>query len=1189
MRIGRLDLLRYGRFTDVSLGLPAHNPDIHILFGPNEAGKSTALAAVEDLLFGIPHNSPLNFLHEYASMRIGAVLESDDQTLEVRRRKGNRDTLLTPEESPIPLGERALAPFLDGADRGFLARMFSLDHERLRQGGREILDAQDEIGQMLFSAGAGLPGLRETLQSLAEEADGLWASRRAARRKYFQADDRLRDAEAALRAHVITAAKWQELKRAHDTAHNTYASLEAEIEKAAGEQRKLGRIRRVYRSVRRKAELDRSIADLGLVPALPVDARQIVQAAERDDGNAAARVEMLAGQLADARAERSALTYDEALPLHEHDIEQLHERRITVRDGRADLPKRRAELAGAEADLRRLAAELEWDASDVDHLIERIPARAKAGAVRHLLNQRGARLSAVEAAKGAVEEATIKAAELQTQRENRGTLADMAKFAAVTKAARTIGDIASRTSAAAAEFEDAQDEFRRLLGLLIPVVADEEVLAALTVPPQDMVQTHRDTLRTLEQRVESCGERIRAAAQELDRRHKACERLTRDEEAIAPDELAEARARRDTGWRLIRRHYVDGGSVSDAEMRDLGGPGDRPADAYEEAVRSADDLADRRFDNAEAAAQLAVTSRQVADQEDLLESLCEEKEVLDEQLRALNAEWRTMWSDAPFEPLTPDAMLEWLTARKEALNAVGRRTTAERQVAALRQQEEDTRASVLDELAALGTSTDAMAGWPLAVLLEDAADRLRAHERMVESHRRLAEAHRQAMADAEDKHRALAKTQQAWSEWQQQWAEALAALGIDDALDPEAAALQVDTIDEMRTSVVKVNDLLHERIGKIERDAAVFGEDVSRLTGAMAPDLAEVEPDEAVLQLERRLAEAKRTRDLAKEKDHTVATLEQALEETEAARRSAREVIGRLQEAAGVADAEQLKVAIEKSDRRRSLLEELAAVVDALRTEGDGLSVVELEEDCKAVDLDHVSAREASLAAELTELRERLLEAREHRTAARQAFEVIGGDDAAARAAAARQEALADMQDVAERYTRVRVAALLLQWAIDRYRREKQAPLLQRASQLFATLTGGSFASLRVDYDEQDRACLIGVRPDSATVPVPGMSTGTADQLYLALRVASVTDYLHRDRTSPLPFIADDLFINFDDERAAAGFRVLGQLGKATQVLFFTHHEHLVHIARATLGERVSIVYLDNERALQHAHTIQEG
>ena len=1187
MRIDRLDLLRYGRFTDVSLGLPAHDPDIHILSGPNEAGKSTALAAVEDLLFGIPHNSPLNFLHEYASMRIGAVLESDDQTLEVRRRKGNRDTLLTPEESPIPLGERALAPFLDGADRGFLARMFSLDHERLRQGGREILDAQDEIGQMLFSAGAGLSGLRETLQTLAEEADGLWASRRAARRKYFQADDRLSEAEAALRAHIITAAKWQELKRAHDAAQNTYASLEAEIEKASGEQRKLGRIRRVYRSVRRKAELDRSIADLGQVPALPEDARQILQTAERDDGSAAARVETLTGQLEGARAERSALTYDEALLLHEHDIEQLHERRITVRDGRADLPKRRAELAGAEAELRRLAAELEWDASDVDQVIERIPARAKAGTVRNLLNRQGARLSSVEATRAAVEEATTKAAELQAQQENRGALADMAKFAAVTRAARSIGDIASRISAAVLEFEDAQEEVRCLFALLRPVVAYEEALAALPVPPRDAVQMHRDSRRTLEQRIESCSERIRAAVQELHRRRKACERLTRDEEAIAPDELSEVRARRDTVWQLIRRHYVDGGSVPDAEMRDLGGPEDRPADAYEEAVRSADDLADRRFDNAEAAAQLAVTSRQVADQEDLLESLREEKEVLDERLRALNSEWHTMWSDAPFQPLTPDEMLEWLTARKEALNAIGRRTTAERQATALRRQEKDARASVLDELAALGISTDALAGQPLAVVLEDAADRLRAHERMVDSRRQLDEALHQATTDTENKRRALAKTEEAWSEWRRQWADALAALGIDETLDPEAVALQVDMIDEMRTSVVKVNDLRHERIGKIERDAAVFAEDVTRLTGAVVSDLAEVEPEEAVLQLERRLAEAKRTRDLIKEKDDAIATLEHALEETEASRRNAREIIDRLQEAAGVADAELLKGAIEKSDELHTLQEKQAETMETLRTEGDGLSVAELEEECEAVDLDQLSAREASLAEELTELHERLLEAREHRTAARQAFEAIGGGDAAARAAATRQEALTDMREVAERYTRVRAAALLLQWAIDRYRREKQAPLLQRASQLFATLTGGSFASLRVDFDEHDRAHLIGVRPDSSTVHVAGMSTGTADQLYLALRVASVTDYLHR--ASPLPFIADDLFINFDDERAAAGFRVLGQLGKATQVLFFTHHEHLVHIARTTLGERVSIVYLDNERDLQHAHTIQEG
>jgi len=59
-----------------------------------------------------------------------------------------------------------------------------------------------------------------------------------------------------------------------------------------------------------------------------------------------------------------------------------------------------------------------------------------------------------------------------------------------------------------------------------------------------------------------------------------------------------------------------------------------------------------------------------------------------------------------------------------------------------------------------------------------------------------------------------------------------------------------------------------------------------------------------------------------------------------------------------------------------------------------------------------------------------------------------------------------------------------------------------------------------------------------------------------------------------MPFIADDLFINFVDKRAAAGVRVLGELAKKTQVLFFTHHEHLLEVAQKALGAPISGVTL---------------
>jgi uncharacterized protein YhaN len=148
----------------------------------NEAGKSTALCAMEDLLFGIPHNSPHNFLHDYGSLRVGALIEADERSLEFRRRKGNRDTLMTGNDTPMPAGESALGAFLGGADRRFFTRMFCLDHARLRQGGREILDAQDDVGQILYSAAAGIVGLREEIGKMNDEANALWA-RRASQRK----------------------------------------------------------------------------------------------------------------------------------------------------------------------------------------------------------------------------------------------------------------------------------------------------------------------------------------------------------------------------------------------------------------------------------------------------------------------------------------------------------------------------------------------------------------------------------------------------------------------------------------------------------------------------------------------------------------------------------------------------------------------------------------------------------------------------------------------------------------------------------------------------------------------------------------------------------------------------------------------------------------------------------------------
>ena len=177
------------------------------------------------------------------------------------------------------------------------------------------------------------------------------------------------------------------------------------------------------------------------------------------------------------------------------------------------------------------------------------------------------------------------------------------------------------------------------------------------------------------------------------------------------------------------------------------------------------------------------------------------------------------------------------------------------------------------------------------------------------------------------------------------------------------------------------------------------------------------------------------------------------------------------------------------------------------------------------------------------------------------ALRQMDGGDRAAEAEEQMQSLLARVRTDAEEYIRLRLAAVLLKRAIERYREKNQGPVLQRASRIFAALTLGSFSGLRADYDERGNPVLVGVRPDGrTTLGVAALSEGTRDQLYLSLRIASLEHHL--DTNPPLPFVVDDILVQFDDALAAATLQVLADLSDRTQVVFFTHHEHLLDVAR---------------------------
>ncbi len=178
----------------------------------------------------------------------------------------------------------------------------------------------------------------------------------------------------------------------------------------------------------------------------------------------------------------------------------------------------------------------------------------------------------------------------------------------------------------------------------------------------------------------------------------------------------------------------------------------------------------------------------------------------------------------------------------------------------------------------------------------------------------------------------------------------------------------------------------------------------------------------------------------------------------------------------------------------------------------------------------------------------------------------MDGSAKAAEASEKMEQELARIRRLADRYTRVKLSSKILQLEIERYREKHQDPVLQIASRYFADLTLNSFAGLKADVDDKGGPVLVGVRTDGKWTAVNGMSDGTRDQLFLALRLATLEWRL--ETSEPMPFIVDDILINFDDERSNATLNVLAKLAEKNQVILFTHHRQVVEAASHIEGNR---------------------
>jgi uncharacterized protein YhaN len=1171
MKIVNLRLQAVGPFSGVELVFPAGDRGLNLIYGPNEAGKSSALRALSYWLFGFPQRSADCFIHANDQLRVGGILARDNgEELEFIRRRGNRNTIRGHDDSSVIPNER-LERFLGGLNRETFESLFGIDHERLTQAGEEIRTGHGQLGELLFAAGSGLAGLHQAQETLDLNLESLFKPQ-GKNPRINKALAEFREAQDELKKNQLSSNEWQEHDRQYREALRKAECLQEAVRAARCGQGRLKRIRSAIPLLARRRALSQQLADLGDVICLRDDfgsefrgAQDELQRAHHTMGEMQSEIENIDVRLAQLDPAQLLL---EAGP----EIESLPERLGAVEKANRDRGRLDQFREDSEHQGRRILREL-GHAADLDQT-ESFRLRADEPMVIRQLGQRCVQLhSQLEEAQATIARHQDQIERLDKKLSELEKACDVEPLRTAVQRARTLGDIDARRAEARAKLGGAEQKALLALRQLPGWNQSAEELQRLSVPLVATLDRFEVRFQAIAQKRQNLSERTAEANTLIRQSESSLQALELRYDVPTEAALEGARQRREQGWQLVKADWLYKEVPQERLAAFLAdhAPAGSLATAYEQAVNRSDLLADRLRREADRVARKAEELASLERHRAVTRALEEDERQLAQQETELQSDWATL-----IEPLgiglhamSAAELRAWARSRDELLLLLEKAEEARQLVEPL-DRAFDTQSAALKQVMQRFGDLPGAATSGLAGLLDRADALINRQDDLAEKRSNLETKREGARAELTAAELKLKTAQLGLSTWLGEWGPKMARIGLGDDATPEQAEIVLTQIHQLFDALEKRREHL-SRICGIDRDADLFAQDVAALAGRIGVGLADRSPAEMSRELFRLLGAARidaQTKAALQEQRRRSL---KKLQDAERSARTAQSCLERLCKEAGCTDINELPKAERRSLDCARLKAELAACAEQLLVEAAGADLDEFSSHAERSD-------PAALESSIADLEQTIAS---HEAALRQLDQTIGskqtelarmdGSDRASECAEKIQAVVARLQGDAARYAALTLAATVLRRGIERYREKNQGPILSRASMLFAALTGGSFIRLQIDDDGDGCTILKGVRPDGRLVGTDGMSDGSHDQLYLALRLASLEAWL--DKHESVPFVVDDILLNFDDERAAAALRELAGLSRRTQVLFFTHHRHIIDIARAHLPDELVFVH----------------
>ncbi|NQV26720.1 MAG: AAA family ATPase, partial [Rhodopirellula sp.] len=547
MKIREIDIENFGIFTDRHFDF-GESP-FQLIHGPNEAGKSTLLHLLRQILFGFPTRSPYQFETHSGEMAARALIDvADGRRVSFRRRKGRSATVVGEVEGTTEkIDEAALNGILGNANIDLYQHVFGFSLTELSRGEESLKHAN--LNEAMFGGSLGSPSnLQEIQKSLEDEAAGLFKSGNAAKPVVNSLLREIRSRNTEIKNATLKPRDFEDKQKVLREEEERVASLSESREEV---QKELAHVDRLCQAVEpwleRKAiqdELEQIKIPAGVTAASGAEMQQLLN----DLARARSALSDAAEELAETELTLKRLKLSPEVVKVEARIRSLEKDFSRVQRDMELLPQRRSQSQTILADVKSQLADLnpDWDLTYLDTFQSSLEQREKLDELATLWSELERRRTETAARlpdlKQRVNEATARLAEL-----------------AVVKAIPEVDEILERESAfqiATAGLEDSAATETSLNGQLAilrkrlapalanPMLTDDE-LAELPVPLESLLRSFQDRHAAAESALASAESRCQQESESLKKIQAELAATTAADQVPDRFELEEQRERRD--------------------------------------------------------------------------------------------------------------------------------------------------------------------------------------------------------------------------------------------------------------------------------------------------------------------------------------------------------------------------------------------------------------------------------------------------------------------------------------------------------------------------------------------------------------------------------------------------------------------------------------------------------------------